>query len=312
VEFVPLDPLTEWDAVAALRIRILARAVRADIVVAHAAHAALLAAMATVRSGMALVITRRVALPLRRSPLSRWKHRRARRVIAVSQRVRDELLASGVEPERVCVVHSGVDLTRPAYPAEPGTLRAIGLDPGSPVAVMVSALVPPHKDPATFVRALAAARRDRPDLQGLIVGGGPLLSVTSRLCRDLGLGDTVRLAGHREDAERLLAAAAVAVLSSRDEGLGTTLMDAMLWGIPVVATAAGGLQEVVRNGVDGLLSPPGDAGALGRHLVAALNDTDSRARMVANARARIAEFSSDRMVGRTIEVYREALYSARC
>jgi glycosyltransferase involved in cell wall biosynthesis len=89
-------------------------------------------------------------------------------------------------------------------------------------------------------------------------------------------------------------------------------MDAMLWGIPVVATAAGGLQEVVRNGVDGLLSPPGDAGALGRHLVAALNDTDSRARMVANARARIAEFSSDRMVGRTIEVYREALYSARC
>ena len=312
VELVPLDPLAEWDAVAALRIRTLARAVRADVVVAHAAHAALLAAMATVRSGIALVITRRVALPLRRSPLSRWKHRRARRVIAVSQRVRDELLASGVEPERVCVVHSGVDLTRPAYPAEPGTLRAIGLDPGSPVAVMVCALVPPHKDPATFVRALAAARRDRPDLQGLIVGGGPLLSVTSRLCRDLGLGDTVRLAGHREDAERLLAAAAVAVLSSRDEGLGTTLMDAMLWGIPVVATAAGGLQEVVRNGVDGLLSPPGDAGALGHHIVSALNDADLRARMVANARTRIAEFSSERMVGRTIEVYRDALYSARC
>jgi len=281
VEVVPLEPLTEWDVVAALRIRTLARAVRADIVVAHAAHAALLAAMATVRSGIALVVTRRVALPLRRSPLSRWKHGRAWRIIAVSQRVRDVLLASGVEPERVCVVHSGVDLTRPAHPA-------------------------------TFVRALAVARRDRPDLQGPIVGGGPLLSVTSRLCRDLGLEDTVRLAGHREEAERLPAAATVAVLSSRDEGPGTTLMDAMLWGIPVVATAAGGVPEVVRDGIDGLLSPPGDADALGRHLVAVLNDTDLRARLVANARARTAEFSSERMVERTIEVYRDALYSARC
>lgn len=312
VEVVPLDPLTEWDVVAALRIRTLARAVRADVVVAHAAHAALLAAMATVRSGVALVVTRRVALPLRRGPLSRWKHRRAQRTIAVSQRVRDVLLESGVDPERVCVVHSGVDLTRPARPAEPGTLGAIGLDPGRPVAVMVSALVPPHKDPATFVRALAAARRERPDLQGLIAGGGPLLSVTSRLCRDLGLEQSVRLAGHREDAERLLAAGAVAVLSSRDEGLGTTLMDAMLWGIPVVATAAGGVPEVVRDGIDGLLSPPGDADALGHHLVAVLNDADLRARLVANARARVTRFSSERMVERTIEAYRDALYSARC
>jgi len=171
VEVVPLDPLMEWDVVAALRIRTLAHAVRADIVVAHAAHAALLAAMATVRSGTALGVSQRVAL--RRSPHSRWRHRRAPRIIAASQRVRDVLLASGVEPDRECVVHSGVDLTHPTYPAEPGTLRAMDRDPGSLVAVMVSALVPPHKNPATFVRALAAARRDRPDLQGLIVEGGP-------------------------------------------------------------------------------------------------------------------------------------------
>jgi len=105
-------------------------------------------------------------------PLTGWDVVAA---LVVSQRVCEVLLASGVEPDRVCVVHSGVDLTRPTYPAEPGTLRVMDLDPGSPVAVMVSALVPPHKDPATFVRALAAARRDRPDLQGLTVEGGPIL-----------------------------------------------------------------------------------------------------------------------------------------
>ena len=126
----------------------------------------------------------------------------------------------------------------------------------------------------------------------------------SRLCRELRIGDAVRLTGHREDAERLLAAATVAVLSSRDEGLGTTLMDAMPWGIPVVATATGGVPEVVRDGIDGLPSPLGDADTLGRHLVAVLNDT--------GLRARIAEFSSERVVERTIDVYRDALYSARC
>jgi glycosyltransferase involved in cell wall biosynthesis len=257
--------------------------------------------MATVRSGIALVVTRRVALPLHRNPLSQWKHHRARRIIAVSQRVRDVLLASGIGPDRVCVVYSGVDLTRPACPAEPGTLRALRLDPGSLVAVMIGSLVPPHKDPTIFVRTLAAARPPGPP--------GPDRRGT---CREIGFEDAVRLAGHRENAERLLAAAAVAVLSSRDEGLGTTLMDAMLWGIPVVATAAGGVPEVVRDGVDGLLTPPGDADALGRHLVVALNDTGLRARLAANARERVADFSAERMVDRTIEAYREALYSAGC
>ncbi len=312
VTVVALDPVMEWDLVAAARIGALAHRVGATLIVAHAAHAAALSALATVGSDRTLVVTRRVALPIRPGAPSRWKHRRARRIIAVSGRVRDVLVAGGVPEGRIRVVHSGVDLSRPAEPAAPETLRALGVDPGLPVAVMVSSLVPPHKDPATFVRALAFARCERPDLQGLIVGGGPLFAETARLCGELGLQDAVHLAGHRDDAERLLAAATVAVLSSRDEGLGTTLLDAMLWGVPVVATAAGGVREVVRDGVDGLLSPPADGDRLGRNVVAVLSDGVLRSRLVANGRSRVAEFSAERMVKASIDVYRDALYSARC
>jgi glycosyltransferase involved in cell wall biosynthesis len=311
-EVVPLAPVAEWDLLAAARIRAAARRFGAHLVVAHAAHAAALAAFATVGTDLRLVVTRRVAHAIRRSALSRWKHRRADLIVAVSLRVRDALLADGVDAGRIRVVRSGVDLDRPSLPAAAPTLRALGLDPGRPIAVMVSSLVPPHKDPETFLRAIAAARRVRPDLQGLVVGGGPLLGAAVRARAALGLESAVVFAGHRDDAERLLAAASVAMLSSRDEGLGTTLLDAMLWGVPVAATAAGGVREVVRDGVDGLLSPPGDGEALGAHVAAILDDGALRDRLVASGRERVRDFSVDRMVEGTIDAYRHALYSARC
>lgn len=312
VAVTTLAPAWEWDLAAAWRIRSVVRRVGAHLVVAHAAHAAALGALGTAGTGARLVITRRVAHALGRSPLSRWKYRRAALVVAVSERVRQALVADGVDARRIRLVPSGVDLRRPADPAGAAALAALGLDPGRPLVVMVSSLVPPHKDPVTFLRAIAEARRARPDVQALLVGDGPLASEARRARSALGLDEVVGLAGHREDAERLLAAATIAVLSSRDEGLGTTLLDAMLWGIPVVATAAGGVPEVVRHGVDGLLSAPGDAVALGANLCAVLEDAGLRCRLVASARARVHDFSTETMVARTIEAYRQAVYSAPC
>jgi glycosyltransferase involved in cell wall biosynthesis len=312
VKVTSCTPVAEWDLLAVARIRRLVGRVGADLVVAHAAHAAALAALATVGTHARLVITRRVALPVRRSWMSRWKHGRAALIVAVSERVREVLVADGVQAERIRVVLSGVDLSRPAEPAGAGTLRALGLDPGRPIAVMVSSLVPPHKDPVTFLRAIAEARRVSPELQGLLVGGGPLLGEARQQVSKLGLEGAACAVGHRDDAERLLAAGTVAVLSSRDEGMGTTLLDAMLWGVPVVATAAGGVREIVRDGVDGLLSPPGDGAALGANLAAVLADASLRRSLVSAARERVREFSSDRMVEGSVEAYRGALYSAPC
>ncbi len=310
VEVEPLAPLAEWDLTAAARIRRFARRVKADVVVAHAAHAAVLAAFASLGGTARLVVTRRVALPLRRGPLSLWKHRRAALVVAVSERAREVLVEGGVDPSRVEVVPSGVDLERPRAPADVATLRALGLEPERPLVVMVSSLIPPHKDPETLLRALALVRAARPDVQGLVVGGGPLLSGALRLRDALGLADAVRFAGHRDDAERLLQAATVATLTSRDEGLGTTLLDAMLWEVPVVATAAGGVREIVRDGVDGLLSPPGDAEALATNLLRVLGESALRDRLMRAGRERIRAFSVDRMVEGSLAAYCRALYSA--
>ena len=304
VPVVPVNPAFEWDPVAAARLRALLRRVRPDVVHAHAAHALAVAALAAAGTSVPLLAARRVALAPRRNPLSRWKYARPARFIAVSERVREVLCANGIARERVSVVRSGVDLDRRVSRADPATLRSLGLVPGRPLVVMVSALVPPHKDPRTFLDAVAATRRAGHDVQALLIGDGPLAPAAARACRSLDLDGVVRMPGFRPDAVELLAAADVAVLSSRDEGLGTTLLDAMACGIPVVATAAGGVTEIVRDGVDGLLVAVGDGAALGAAIGRVLRDPALASALAEAGRARVRQFSIDSTVEGTLEVYR--------
>jgi glycosyltransferase involved in cell wall biosynthesis len=196
-----------------------------------------------------------------------------------------------------------VDVGVPTPPASAGTLRGLGVDPQRPLMVMVSSLVPPHKDPQTFVAAVAAARASGCDVQALLVGDGPLAAGARRLARRLGLDGAIRFAGHRDDAEALLASADVAVLSSRDEGLGTTLLDAMLAGVPIVATAAGGVMELVRDGVEALLVPIGDGAALGQAVAQVLGNAALRAGLADAGRRRVRQFSVEATVEGTLAVY---------
>ena len=315
VAVAPSHPLAEWDPAAVLRLRALLAAVGADVVHAHSGHAVALCALAGAGRGREtrarLVVTRRVALPLRRNPVTRWKYGRAARIIAVSGHVREVLCACGIAADRIGVVRSGVDPGRPPVPAGAAALEALGVDGRRPLVVMVSALVPPHKDPETFVAAVAAARAAGCDCTALLIGAGPLAAAADRARLRAGLGGFLRIVGERRDALELLAAADVAVLSSRGEGLGTSLLDAMLAGVPVVATAAGGVREVVRDGVDGLLVPVGDGAALGAAIARVVADRGLRERLAAAGRERVKEFSIERTVEGTLDEYRIAMAAGR-
>jgi glycosyltransferase involved in cell wall biosynthesis len=159
----------------------------------------------------------------------------------------------------------------------------------------------------TFVRAVAVARRAVPDLHGVMVGEGRLRRAVEHEIRDLQLEDVLHLTGYRTDADAILSAATVAALSSQHEGLGTVLLDAMSFGIPIVATSAGGIPEIVENGVSGLLAPIGDAEALGAAIAQLVREPTLAARLIAAARHRVEEFSVAQMVEKTAEVYRRVL-----
>ena len=306
---VACDPAGEADLFAAWRLRRVMRGRHVDIVHAHTAHAVAVAALATLGTPVPLVVSRRVDFRLRNNAGTRWKYGRASMLIAISRAVAGVLEGGGIPSDRIRVVPDGVDLDRVVAPATSDVLASLGVRRSGPLVVQVAQLVG-HKDPLNFVRAVARARELVPAIEAVLVGDGPLRGAVEAEVRARGLAGVVHVAGYRADADSLLAAADVATLSSSEEGMGSVLLDALAFGLPIAATRAGGIPEVITDGVSGLLAPTRDPVALGDAIARLVTDTELRTRVCANARARAAEFSVERMTDRTIEVYEEVLNGA--
>jgi glycosyltransferase involved in cell wall biosynthesis len=302
LDIIACAPAFEVDPRVVYRLRRLVRRTKIEIVHAHTGHAVGLAALATLGTAARLVASRRVDFHLRRNLGTRWKYDRADALVAVSRAVAGILVADGIDPARVVVVPDGTDLHRDTAPAQVATLESLGIVAGRPIAVQVAQLVG-HKDPLNFVRAIAAARRSVPELQGLLVGDGPLRPHVESEIAALRLTGAVHLAGYRTDADALLAASDVVVLSSREEGMGSVLLDAFVLGKPIAATRAGGIPDIIEHEVNGLLAPVADATALGAHIAALLTDRPLAVRLALAAKARAPEFSVERMTDRTLEIY---------
>ncbi|HMH83188.1 MAG TPA: glycosyltransferase [Gemmatimonadales bacterium] len=260
---VGLDPRAWW------RLVVETRAWPPDIIHAHNSHAVTLAiwarrALRLTGSPPRVVATRRVVFPVhRRSALHH-----ADFVIAISDAARSSLLAAGFAPGQVKVVPSGIDpeeVRRAAAPAL-GIRATLGLPLRTPLAANVAALEPP-KDQLTLIRAAHAARTLCPDLHWVIAGDGRSRRALAAELQRLDLGDRVHLLGHVAQADALIRESDVVVMSSRAEGLGTVVLHALALGKPVVATAGGGLPEIVQPA---WLVPVGDAEALARKVVDAL------------------------------------------
>mgnify|MGYP001617345437 FL=1 len=167
-----------------------------------------------------------------------------------------------------------------------------------------------HKDHATLAAAIPLVLAREPRAIFLLVGDGELKPDIERRVRALEVDRSVRFSGFRTDIPSILSFLDVLAVPSKEEGLCTTILDALALGRPVAATTAGGIPEIIEHGVQGLLSPPRDAEALAANIVSILADP-ARARAMGEAgRARVLErFSVDRMVEGNLEVYRQVLGS---
>ena len=224
-------------------------------------------------------------------------------IICVAHHLRQEALRMRIgPPDRIVVVHNGVDPGPWLQDSPAGARSARAGDPCT--AVMVCRLNDP-KDPATL---LDAWQRVGGPHRLLIVGDGPLRPGVELMAGRNGLADRVVMLGARGDVPALLRGADVFVLSSRWEGLPIVVIEAMLSGLPVVATDVGGVREVVVEGETGFLVPPQDPSALASALERLLGDAELRRQMGAAGRKRaLAHFTEARMLADTAEVYARAL-----
>lgn len=248
----------------------------------------------------------------RRLTLRRWYQfhhmqdrvaRRLPRVITVStQSRRDIVERMRVDPARIRVIPVAVDDT--VFAPRPGTARVRGR-----VFAIASADVP-LKGVVPLLHAVAALRVRRP-VELVLLGEARRGGAVERTMRELGLNGTVRFVRGIDDAAvaEQYAEAEVAVVPSLYEGFSIPALQAMSCGVPLVATTAGALPEVVgRDGETALLVPPGDAAALAQAIGRLLDDPGLRARLSAAARRRAAErYSWDATARATADVYREVL-----
>lgn len=279
---------------------------RPDLLHTHLVHADVYGAIAAALTRTPFVSTRhnddRYLLgPFRY--VDRAFGRGTRRLIAISEAVRRFLISVGHPGEKIETIHYGLDRL-PEAPSEVAP-REAGVPDGAPLVLAVGRLAA-QKDHPTLLRAFADARKRHPEAVLAILGIGPLEEETREIIGGLGLEGAVLLPGRLEIRD-WLERASIFAHSSRWEGFGMVLLEAMLAGLPIAATRVSAVPEVVAEGDTGLLADPGDWRALGAALTELLDDPE-RARALGEAgRARAgSEFSVARMAERTAEVYRAA------
>lgn len=232
-------------------------------------------------------------LPVKARILSRTRNR----VVYVSRHLRGHLEAVLGVPERLgLVVHNGVEFRTPTGSA--GLRRALDLSP-SDFLVGAVGNIRMAKDYPNLLQAARLVCDQRSDTYFVIAGGGGnrLMQELLRLKGELDLDERVRFLGFRPDVSALLAEMDVFISSSVNEGLPLASVEAMGLGKPVVLTRCGGVPELVEDGVNGLLVPPKNPGALARGIMAVLDNPRLAERIAASARgATRAEFSLTKMV----------------
>ncbi len=308
LELLPLAPSSEMDLSAAWRLSRAIKALRPDVVHAHDPHAVAMAALAlSMTRGpkrAPLVASRRVDFHLKKNSLSRWKYDQVDLFICASEAIRKMLIADGIDESRTVTVHEGIDLARVAAAPETALHEQLFLPHGSLIVGNVAALVP-HKGQKHFIESATLVVRQVPDARFVIAGEGELRESLEHQVKHLGLEKHVKLAGFRPDILSLHKAFDIFVMSSVTEGLGTSLLDAMACGRPIVATTAGGIPEVVADGETGFLVPPRDHHAMADAIVRLLKDEALRRRMGEAGLSLVsAKFSAERMTEGTLHAYR--------
>ena len=299
------------DLVSAWKLRRICRAEKIDLVHVHSSRGhAIMHLAQLLGTSTPFLLTRRVAFPIKNKGLNvlRYNSPQLRKIVCISRAVLESTAPVVKQKEKLAVVYDGIDLSRFAQHQPISSLhQELQLNPKVPLVGTVAALTD-EKDLPTFIRAAKEISTALPQLHFVIVGDGPQLPVLQEQARNLQLEDRLHFMGRRNDVPLLLPQLSLFMFTSRMEGLGTSVLDAFACELPVVATAAGGIPEIVRNEETGLLAPVGDAASLATAAIRILSNPSLATQLTKKAQSLLLQtFTKENMAAETLKVYQEVL-----
>lgn len=296
----------------AAKLNSYSKQIGADLIHVHDSHAHTFAVMAASIFGnkLPIVVSRRVDFPISKSALSRYKynHSQVESILCVSDAIKAIMHEDVERPERLKTVYSGIDLEKfPHYTGNSKLRKEFNIN--SKFLIGNVAALAPHKDYRTFISTAALLIKEyQLDAHFVIIGNGPLKADVEQWVEKSGISKHITMTGFRSDVHEILPELNVFLITSETEGLGTSILDAFACKVPVVATAAGGIPEIVHHNKTGLLAPIKDYDSLAELVHQLVKDESLQNKLVTGASQLLQQFTKESVAEQTKASY-EALLS---
>jgi glycosyltransferase involved in cell wall biosynthesis len=290
----------------------LSKAVKAEkpnIVHLHDAHAHTAAIIGAIFFGIKtpFILHRRVDFEVGQNIFSRFKYRhpQIKKIVCVSAAIKN-IMAKSVAFEKLITVHSATDCSRFSTTQQNILRNEFNIPAETKIIANIAALAP-HKDYPTFLKTVSVLKLQNLNAKYLIIGEGSERKNIEQLITELQLHQDVILTGFRNDIDKIFPEIDLLLFTSETEGLGTTVLDAFYSKVPVVATNAGGISEMIEHEKTGLLSNLKDYESLAANVQRIFVDDALRNSIIKNASAKVQQFSKATMAEKVLAVYKEVL-----
>lgn len=301
-----LDLSTAW------AIKKICRKENVDLIHIHSGKSHGIAVLsATLGNATPLVLSRRVDFSIRRNRMTKWKynHPQIFRIISISRAI-DRMVRTAIRrPEKCTTVYSGIDINRFSHAT--GYLRKTYQIPSSTMLIGNTSALADHKDYSTFIKTAKILNRAGFKGKFFIIGDGPLRASIYRDIVQRQLQNDVIMTGFLENISEVLPELDIFLMTSKTEGLGTSVLDAFACRVPVVATRAGGIPEMVIHEKTGMLADIGDTATLAKYVKFLADQPNIRKQLVEGAYEHLLyHFTREKMARGTLDVYQSALTDA--
>lgn len=284
---------------------------RIDLIHVHDSHAhnfAILSAVLT-KNDLPIIVSRRVDFPIQDTSMSHFKynHSQIKRIVCVSKAILEVMQPSITDQDKLVVVHSGIDPEKFKGVTGQGRLRKEYDIPDDYALIGNVAALAPHKDYPTFIRTAKSLIDSGFKAKFLAIGEGPSRKEVENLITELGLDEHIILTGFRDDIPVVLRELDLFLMTSTTEGLGTSLIDALASEVPIVATNAGGVSEIVEHKENGILCDVGAEDQLVDAIKILLSDKEMQQRFREQGLKTVMNFTKTLTAKKTLDIYNEVM-----